>query len=84
MAKRDGAGTRKERINKIAVDIQAAFYKKKECGELEELQLSKFIGLEMFDTGLTNAKIKEYLEIVQMKGQCELDFENDKIRKPLV
>jgi len=81
MVKRDGAETRKERISQIARDLQAAFYEKKEKGEPEELELLKFIGLEMYNTGLTKTKIMEYLEPIEIRGLCELDLENSKIRK---
>lgn len=82
MVARDGAETRKERISQIAKDLQAAFYERKEKGEPEELELSKFIGLEMYNTGLTKTKTMEYLEIIETLGLCELDKENGKIRKP--
>jgi hypothetical protein len=82
MVKKDGAETRRERISQIAKDLQAAFYEKKENGEKEELSLSKFISLEMYRTGLTRDKVIEYLGIIEAMGQCEIDSENDKIRKP--
>lgn len=82
MVKRDGAETRRERISQIARDLQAAFYERKERGEKEELDLSKFIGSQMYKTGLTKEKIEEYLEVLETMGQCELDSVSDKIRKP--
>ena len=81
MVKRDGAETRKERISQIAGDLQAEFYEKKEKGEKPELQLSKFIFLLMYNTGLTKEKISLYLEVIQGMGQCEIDSENDKVIK---
>ena len=82
MVKKDGAEARRERIKQIAQSMQAAFHEKKEKGGTPELQLSKFISSLMFNTGLTREKVILYLEIIQDMGQCELDFENDKIRKP--
>ena len=82
MARNDGAGTRKERINKIATNIHAIFFKKKEDGEPQEIDLSKFIGFWMLNMGLTSEKIVDYLKIIEINEQCILDFENDQIKKP--
>ena len=82
MVKKDGAETRRERISQIARSLQAAFHEKKEKGEIAELKLSKFISLVMFNTGLTKEKVVLYLEVIQDIGQCEIDSENGKIRKP--
>ena len=82
MVKRDGAETRRERIKEIAKMLQAGFHEKMEKGEKPEFQLSKFITLVEFDYGLSREKVIEYLEIIQGIGQIEIDYENDKLRKP--
>ena len=83
MPKRDGAETRRQRISQIAKDLQVAFRKQKEINGKEEIDLSRFIGYEMYNTGLTKEKVINYLEILELRGQCELDSENNKIRKPV-
>jgi hypothetical protein len=84
MVKKDGAETRRIRIEQIARDLQSGFYEKKSKGESEELILSKFVAIQMYKTGLTKSKILDYLSIIETMGQCEIDTDNDKIRKPLV
>ena len=84
MVKRDGAETRRERISKIARDLQSRFYEKKIKGKKEELVLSKFVAFQMYETGLSESKIMEYLEIIKKMGQCEIDSINDRITKPAV
>ncbi len=84
MVKKDGAETRKIRISQIAKDLQARFHEKKNNGHKEELKLTKFVAFQQYETGLTKSKIVEYLRIIETMGQCEIDLENDKIRKPLV
>ena len=84
MKNNDGASKRKERIHKIAKDLQAKFYEKKKKGEKEELSLSKFVAFEMYNMGLTKVTVMEYLRIIEGVGLCEIDYENDIIKKPLV
>ena len=81
MVKRDGAETRRERITEIARFIQAAFQKKKEAGESEELSLSKLVSTMMFLKGLTKDTVMEYLEVIQGMEQIEVDVVNDKVRR---
>ena len=82
MVRKDGAVTRKERIQEIARSLQAAFHEKKEKGEKLELRLSKFISSIMFNMGLSKEKVILYLQIIQEIDQCEIDFENDTVKKP--
>ena len=80
MVKRDGAETRRERISQIARALQAALFESKSG----EISLSKFVGVMMFQTGLTKEKVMEYLEVIETMDQAELDVLNDKIKKPQV
>ena len=84
MVKKDGAETRRERISQIARDLQSAFHELKEKEEKEELVLSKFIAFQMFNMGLSEGKVMEYLRIIEKVGQCEIDTANDIIRKLLL
>jgi hypothetical protein len=83
MVKRDGAETRRERISQIARIIQAALFQKKDNGEeSDEISFQKTVGAIMYETGLTREKVVEYLEVIEVMGQIELDVVNDKVRKP--
>ena len=82
MVKKDGAQTRAERIKEIAQMIQATFQQLIEKGEKPELPLSKTIGKIMFNMGLQRDTVIEYLEIIQDNDQIEIDYKNDKIKKP--
>jgi len=77
MVRRDGAEARKERIEKIARSIQATLHTEK------ELKLSKTLAVLEYDTGLTEDKLMEYIEIIEKLGQITIDMENDKIKKPV-
>jgi len=77
MVRRDGAEARKERIEKIARSIQATLHIEK------ELQLSKTLAALEYDTGLTEDRLMEYIEIIERLGQITIDLENDKIKKPV-
>ena len=81
MKKNDGAVRRKERIHKIAKDLQAIFYEKKKNGEKEAKILTKFVAFEQYDMGLTKPTVMEYLGIIEELGQIEIDYENNKIKK---
>ena len=77
MVRRDGAEVRKERIEKIARAIQAALHSEK------ELQLSKTLAALEYETGLTEESVREYVKLIERLGQITIDWENDKIKKPL-
>ena len=81
MVRKDGAEARKERINNIARQIQAALTMNKQTGFIA---LKKTIATIQLDTGLTEQKIMEYFDILQAAGQIELDVDNDKIKRQLV
>ena len=81
MVRKDGAEARKERISKIAANIQAALYQNKEIGYLS---LKKTVAKQELETGLTREKIMEYLSLLVEADQIEIDFEKDQIRKPSV
>jgi uncharacterized protein YgfB (UPF0149 family) len=36
----------------------------------------------MYDEGLTREKIMEYLRVIEMKGQIEIDEDKDTAKKP--
>jgi hypothetical protein len=73
MGKRDGAEVRKERIREITRIVLRYLHSHGEA------QLSEMVaGLE-YDTGLTQEKIMEYLNIAEKTGCFEIDLENDKI-----
>jgi len=79
MVRNDGAAARKKRLEKIAQAIHAALYNNKELGYIP---LKKTVALQMLDTGLTKAKIIEYLSLLEVNGQFEMDVEKDQIRGP--
>ena len=82
MDTRDGAATRAKRIKEIAKMIHAAFQQSIEKAETPELSLSKTIGKIKFDMGLKQVTIIEYLDVIQDNDQIEIDYKNDKLRKP--
>ena len=49
----------------------------------KELKLSKTLAVLEYDTGLTEDKLMEYIEIIERLGQITIDLENDKIKKPM-
>jgi hypothetical protein len=75
MVKRDGAETRKERIEQIARKIMA------ELNKEEEISLSKTISEIEYEFGLTKEKTMEYMKILQDLGRFIIDEDNDKIKK---
>jgi hypothetical protein len=79
LPRKDGAEARKERIAKIATEVQKQLYQNKELGYIP---LKKTIVIQSLDTGLTKRKVKEYLEDLAEAGQFEIDEEKDQIRKP--
>ncbi|MCJ7768728.1 hypothetical protein MUP79_10105 [Candidatus Bathyarchaeota archaeon] len=78
MVRRDGAETRKERLEQIAKFVQASLFQSKESGEIP---LSKTVAKLMLLTGLTEPKVIEYLGLLQKADQFEMDAENDKIKR---
>jgi hypothetical protein len=81
MVRKDGAEARKERIAKIAANIQAALYQNKDLGYIP---LKKTVAKQELETGLTREKIMEYLALLVEADQFEIDPEKDQIRKPRV
>ena len=75
MVRRDGAETRRERINQIARKVQAALYNK------GETCLSKIVAAVEIETGLSEPKVLEILQLLEKAGQFSLDTQNDKIKK---
>ena len=78
MVRKDGAEARKERIAKIAANVQAALYQNKDVGYIS---LKKTVAKQELESGLTHQKIMEYLALLVEADQFEMDLENDKIRK---
>lgn len=78
MVRRDGAETRRERLEQVARSVQAALHQNKESGEIS---LSKTVAQLMLLTGLTEPRVLEYLGLLQRAGQFEVDAENDKVKR---
>ena len=78
MVRRDGAETRRERLDQIARTVQGSLHQSKEPGEIP---LSKTVAKLMLLTGLTEPKVLEYLDLLQKAGQFELDTQHDKIKR---
>ena len=78
MVRKDGAEARKERIAKIATNVQAALYLNKDLGYIS---LKKTVAKQELETGLTREKIMEYLALLVEADQFEIDNEKDQIRK---
>jgi hypothetical protein len=78
MVRKDGAEARKERIAKIATNVQAALYLNKDLGYIS---LKKTVAKQELETGLTREKIMEYLALLVEADQFEIDHEKDQIRK---
>jgi hypothetical protein len=78
MVRKDGAEARKERIAKIATNVQAALYQNKDLGYIS---LKKTVAKQELETGLTREKIMEYLALLVEADQFEIDHEKDQIRK---
>ncbi len=79
MVRKDGAEARKERIAKIATNVQSALYQNKDLGYIS---LKKTVAKQELETGLTREKIMEYLALLVEADQFEIDHEKDQIRKP--
>jgi hypothetical protein len=75
MVRRNGAEARKERIQWIARYIQSRLHKE------GEISLSKTIVELQYESGLTEERILEYLEISENLGQFVIDKKLDKITK---
>ncbi len=78
MVRKDGAEARKERIAKIATNVQSALYLNKDLGYIS---LKKTVAKQELETGLTREKIMEYLALLVEADQFEIDHEKDQIRK---
>jgi hypothetical protein len=76
MVGKDGAETRKERIHQIAQSVQAAVFKNN-----GEISLKQTVASLSIETGLTEEKVFEYLELLANVGQFTIDVEGDKIRR---
>jgi len=81
MVRRDGAETRRERLEQVARSVQAALHQNKESGEIS---LSKTVAQLMLLTGLTEPRVLEYLGLLQRAGQFEVDAEAGKIKRGVV
>jgi hypothetical protein len=75
MVRRDGAEIRKERIQQIGRIIQRSLHNH------GEISFSKTLATFKYEMGLTEDKIKEYLQILEELGQFVIDKEHDKIKK---
>lgn len=75
MFRRDGAETRKQRIQEVARFIQRTLLNEK------TLSLSKTIALLQYEFGLTKEKLMEYLTILESLGQFVIEKEQDRIRR---
>jgi hypothetical protein len=75
MVRRDGAATRKDRMQEIARNIHGLLAKS------SELSLSKTVAMLQYQYGLTEGKITEYLEILESLDHFVVDVERDRIQK---
>lgn len=75
MVRRDGAATRKDRMQEIARKIHSLL------ANQGELSLSKTVAMLQYQYGLTKGKIIEYLEILETLGHFTIDVEGDRIQK---
>jgi len=75
MAKRNGAAVRRERMEEIAKTVH------RNLQNHGEIALSKTVAAFAYNSGLTKAKVIEYLNILEELGHFVLDFERDRIRK---
>ena len=75
MVRRDGAATRKDRMQEIARNIHSLLAKS------SELSLSKTVAILQYQYGLTKGKIVEYLEILESLDHFVVDVERDRIQK---
>ncbi|MCJ7630942.1 hypothetical protein MUP77_00880 [Candidatus Bathyarchaeota archaeon] len=72
---RDGAEVKRERMQTIAQLITSLLLKD------NKISLSKTLSIIEYKTGLTQAKIMEYLRTLEKLGRFEIDVENDDIKK---
>jgi len=75
MVRRDGAATRKDRMQEIARKIHGLL------ANHRELSLSKTVAMLQYEYGLTKGKIIEYLEILESLEHFSIDVERDRIQK---
>jgi hypothetical protein len=75
MVKKDAAEIRKERIQDMARQIQAAL---RIHGELS---FSGTVNSFAYNMGLRKERVLEYLEIIEGEGQIMIDNDYDKIKK---
>jgi hypothetical protein len=76
MIRRNGAEARKERMQQIAQYIQAKLH------NVGEISLSKTVAELQYKFGLTEKKIMEYLETLEILGEFIIDKELDIIKRP--
>jgi hypothetical protein len=77
VVRKDGAETRKDRIEQCAQHVQSQLYK----NNGNPISLSRTVAALAFDTGLSKPKVVEYLELLAETGQFEINLQDDKIRK---
>ena len=75
MVGRDGAETKKERLESMARSIQAALFKE------NEISLSKTLAVYEYEYGLTPEKLESYIKLLERLGRFVIDWDNDKIGK---
>ena len=75
MGRRNGAATRKQRMQEIAKEIHRLLQKH------GEISLGKTVSFFAYALGLTKEKVLEYLRILEDLGHFVIDVEGDKIRK---
>jgi len=75
MGRRNGAATRKQRMQEIAKETHRLLQKH------GEVSLSKTISVFAYMFGLTKEKVLEYLRILEELGHFMIDVEGDKLRK---
>jgi hypothetical protein len=76
MVRNDGAEARRERMERIARNLTAAF------NENRTPMLSVAVAEIIFSTGLSETKVYEYLGILHKLGKIVLDQKADRILRP--
>ena len=75
MVRKDGAETRRQRIQEVAVTVQKAL------NQHNPLSLSKTLAALQYTSGLTKEEQLEYLSIMEANSQFVIDHEKDQIRR---